>query len=120
MQLLSHMANESTDPLSPLFSALADPTRRAVIQALGDGPKPVSTLADTHDMALPSFLKHLDKLEQAGVIRSHKQGRVRTCHLNPEALTPVQGWLDRERGRWSGRLDRLSNHLDALNKDLKQ
>ena len=114
------MANESTDPLTPLFSALADPTRRAVIRALGDGPQPVSQLAGRHDMALPSFLKHLDKLERAGVIRSRKVGRVRTCQLNPDALMPVQGWLDRERARWSGRLDRLSDHLDALTKETRQ
>ena len=73
------MANESHDPLSPLFSALADPTRRAVIAALGKGPQPVSALAEPYDMALPSFLKHLDRLEQAGIVRSHKQVRTRPC-----------------------------------------
>ena len=117
---LSHMANESSDTLTPLFAALADPTRRAVVEALGAGPKPVSALAEPHDMALPSFLKHLDRLEQAGVITSHKAGRVRTCTLHPEAFAPVQSWLDRERDRWSGALDRLSSHLDALEKDKKQ
>ncbi len=118
--ILSHMANESVDTLTPLFNALADPTRRAVIETLAAGPKPVSDLALPHDMALPSFLKHLDRLEQAGLITSKKAGRVRTCTLRPEALEPVQNWLDRERNRWTGALDRLSAHLDALEKEPKQ
>lgn len=114
------MANESTDTLSPLFATLADPTRRAVIVALAAGPKPVSDLATAHDMALPSFLKHLDKLERAGVITSVKKGRVRTCQLQPGALRPAQDWLAREEKRWSGALDRLAAHLEALEKDPKQ
>lgn len=114
------MANESTDILSPLFASLADPTRRAVIAALASGPKPVSDLAAGHDMALPSFLKHLDKLERAGVITSEKTGRVRTCQLEPDALRPAQDWLAREQDRWSHTLDRLAAHLDALEKDQKQ
>jgi DNA-binding transcriptional ArsR family regulator len=118
--LLSHMANISSDALTNLFSALSDPTRRAVVEALGHGPRPVSTLAESHDMALPSFLKHLDRLEQAGVIRSHKAGRVRTCHLNPEALAPAQEWLQRESERWSGAMDRLAAHLDATDKEPRQ
>ena len=114
------MANESHDTLTPLFAALADPTRRAVIETLATGPQPVSTLAEPHDMALPSFLKHLDRLEQAGVITSEKAGRVRTCTLHPEAFAPVQTWLEHERSRWSGALDRLEAHLDSLKQDKKQ
>ena len=114
------MANESSDALSPLFAALADPTRRAVIEALSGGPRPVSHLARDADMALPSFLKHLDKLEKAGVIRSAKQGRVRTCTLEPRALQPVRAWLAREEARWAGGLDRLAAHLDAVEKETKQ
>lgn len=113
------MANETRDNLSPLFAALADPTRRAVIHALSDGPKPVSVLAETHAMALPSFLKHIDKLERAGVIVTHKAGRVRTCHLHPRALRPAQDWLAREAARWGGAMDRLAAHLDALEKEKK-
>ena len=116
--LLSYMANQ--DPLSPLFSALADPTRRAIVAALNTGDKSVSELAGDHDMALPSFLKHIDKLEQAGVITSQKAGRVRTCRLNPPALRPAQDWLDREVSRWGGALDRLAAHLDATEQETKQ
>ncbi|MEO0381239.1 MAG: metalloregulator ArsR/SmtB family transcription factor [Pseudomonadota bacterium] len=113
------MANKNQDDLSPLFAALADPTRRAVIQALSTGPRPVSNLADAHDMALPSFLKHIDKLERAGVITTHKQGRVRTCHLEAKALRPAQDWLATETARWGGALDRLSAHLDAVEQEKK-
>ncbi|MEL6619461.1 MAG: metalloregulator ArsR/SmtB family transcription factor [Pseudomonadota bacterium] len=112
------MANHDT--LSPLFAALADPTRRAIVAALGSGNKSVSELANDHDMALPSFLKHIDKLERAGVITSHKAGRVRTCHLNPPALRPAQDWLTRESTRWGGALDRLAAHLDATEQETKQ
>lgn len=113
------MANE-TDTLTPLFAALADPTRRTVIATLAHGPQAVSALAAHHDMALPSFLKHLDKLEQAGVITSLKSGRVRTCHLHPDALRPAQDWLTREAVKWGDALDRLGAHLDALNKETRQ
>ncbi|MEL6452852.1 MAG: metalloregulator ArsR/SmtB family transcription factor [Pseudomonadota bacterium] len=114
------MANESTDTLSPLLAALADPTRRAVVEALSRGPAPVSDLAAPYDMALPSFLKHLDKLEKAGVVTSHKQGRVRICRLRNGGLKPMQDWLAREERRWARSLDRLAAHLDTLEKDPKQ
>ncbi len=118
--LLSHMDNNQTDSLTPLFAALADPTRRAVIDALLSGPQPVSTLAAPHDMALPSFLKHVDKLEGAGVITTHKEGRVRTCQLRAQALAPAEQWLARARDHWSGKLDRLAAHLEATEKETKQ
>ncbi|MEL7261637.1 MAG: metalloregulator ArsR/SmtB family transcription factor [Pseudomonadota bacterium] len=114
------MANNQHDPLTPLFTALADPTRRAVIDALLDGPLPVSALAEPHDMALPSFLKHVDKLEAAGVITTRKEGRVRTCQLCAGALGPAETWLSRARARWSGKLDRLAAHLDATTQEKKQ
>lgn len=113
------MANQTQDDLSPLFAALADPTRRAVIKALNAGPRTVSHLAKAHDMALPSFLKHIDKLERAGVIATHKSGRVRTCHLQADALGPAQNWIAREATRWGGALDRLSSHLDAVEQEKK-
>lgn len=118
------MANESTDTstqrLNHLFAALADPTRRSVIMTLGAGPRPISYLADGHDMALPSFLKHIDKLERAGLVVSHKAGRVRTCHLHPEAMRPAQDWLQHEATRWAGAMDRLAAHLDALERKTRQ
>ncbi|MEO9574109.1 MAG: metalloregulator ArsR/SmtB family transcription factor [Tateyamaria sp.] len=113
------MANQAQDDLSPLFAALADPTRRAVIKALSSGPRPVSHLAEAHDMALPSFLKHIDKLERAGVIATQKSGRVRTCHLHADALAPAQDWLAQEAKQWGDALDRLSAHLDAVKQEKK-
>ena len=114
------MDNNNADVLTPLFAALADPTRRAVIDTLLDGPQPVSALATPHDMALPSFLKHVDKLERAGLITTHKAGRVRTCHLHPDALQPAERWLSHARDRWGDKLDRLAAHLDATAQENKQ
>ncbi len=102
--LVSHMANN----LDTIFSALSDPTRRAVVARLGQGEAPVKTLAAPHDMALPSFLKHIDMLERAGLVKTRKDGRMRICTLHPEALAQAESWLDQQRAIWSGRLDRLS------------
>lgn len=96
--------------LDSIFHGLADPTRRAVIARLAAGPAPVSELAAPHDMALPSFLKHLKVLEASGWIESDKTGRIRTCRLKPEAAKAAEGWLGRQRALWEARLDRL----DAL------
>jgi DNA-binding transcriptional ArsR family regulator len=97
--------------LDSLFHGLADPTRRAVIARLASGPAPVTELASPHDMALPSFLKHLKVLEQGGWIRSDKRGRVRTCRLRPEAAAIAEGWLGQQRAMWEARLDRLDTFL---------
>jgi len=93
--------------LNAFFGAMADPTRRAVIERLVDGPATVSEIAAPHDMALPSFLKHLRKLEEAGLVRSEKAGRVRTVHLESAPLAVAEDWLARQRRVWEGRLDRL-------------
>ena len=106
------MANQQT--LDALFAALSDPTRRAVVQDLTRGPAPVSDLASKHDMALPSFLKHLGRLEKAGLVSSEKLGRVRVCTLHPEALAVAETWLDRQRSLWEGRLDRLAALAESL------
>lgn len=97
--------------LDHLFTALSDPTRRAVIAQLGAGEAPVKALAQPHDMALPSFLKHLAQLERAGLVTSRKVGRTRICTLHPEALATADAWLDQQRTIWSGKLDRLSTYL---------
>lgn len=97
--------------LDHLFTALADPTRRAVIAQLADGEAPVKTLAHPHAMALPSFLKHLAQLERAGLVTSRKVGRTRICTLHPEALETVDTWLSQQRALWSGKLDRLDAYL---------
>lgn len=101
-------------PIDAMFAALADPTRRAVIERLGHGPASVSALAADHPIALPSFLQHLKLLEAAGLVRSEKQGRVRTCTLEPLALTAVEQWIVDRRRTWESRLNRLGKYLDEL------
>lgn len=94
--------------LDAFFGALADPTRRAVIERLTEGPAPVSELYEPHDMALPSFMKHLQKLEAAGLVRSEKSGRVRTVHIEASTLATAENWISRQRQVWEGRLNRLA------------
>jgi DNA-binding transcriptional ArsR family regulator len=98
--------------LDSLFHALADPTRRAVIERLGNGPAATSDLARPFDMALPSFTQHLGILEECGVVRSHKQGRVRTYHLTGKPLETAAHWLAEQREQWTRRLDQLDAYLD--------
>lgn len=96
--------------LDDTFRALADPTRRAVVEALGRGPAAVSDLARPFSMALPSFLQHLKLLEECGLVETEKQGRVRTCRLKPQLLAALDHWLEAQRSLWTRRLDQL----DAL------
>jgi DNA-binding transcriptional ArsR family regulator len=110
------MANQSTQ-LSDVFYALADPTRRAIVGALGRGPESVSTLAAPFAMALPSFMKHLGVLERSGVIRSNKVGRVRTCELVPKALTTAERWMAGQRAAWEARSDRMAAFAETLHQE---
>lgn len=93
------------------FHALADPTRRAVLVQLTAGEASVSALASSHDMALPSFLKHLQVLEEGGLIVSRKQGRTRLCRLAEGGYAPLEAWLDDQRRLWEGRTDRLAEFV---------
>ncbi|MGP6087364.1 ArsR/SmtB family transcription factor [Antarctobacter jejuensis] len=110
------MANQ----LDSFFGALADPTRRAVIERLIAGPAPVSDLHAPHDMALPSFLKHLNKLEAAGLVRSEKQGRSRIVHIEAAPLATAEDWLARQRQIWEARTDRLQAFATALEQNAPQ
>ncbi|MGR3467968.1 MAG: ArsR/SmtB family transcription factor [Shimia sp.] len=103
-----------TNPLDTFFTALADPTRRAMIERLTRGPAPVSELHAPHDIALPTFLKHLSKLEAAGLVRSEKKGRVRTVHIEAAPLRTAEAWLNTQRRLWEGRLDRLQALAETL------
>ena len=93
--------------LSLIFQALADPTRRAILARLGGGPAPVMELSAPTGLRLPTVMRHLSVLEEAGLIVTSKDGRVRTCAIVPEALEPVSTWLDEQRAVWESRLDRL-------------
>ena len=100
--------------LDRFFAAMADPTRRAVIERLARGPAAVSDLHAPHDMALPTFLRHLKVLEGSGLVRSEKKGRVRTVHIEAAPLAEAEDWLKRQRRLWEGRLDRLGALAEAL------
>jgi DNA-binding transcriptional ArsR family regulator len=100
------MPNQS-DRLDRVFHALADPTRRAVLLRLSSGPAPVSDLARPFRMALPSFSQHLLVLEQCGLVRSRKEGRVRTYQLAPQRIQLAEHWMVAQRGIWERRLERL-------------
>lgn len=108
------MPNNGGD-LDRVFACLANSTRRDVVERLATGPASVKELAEPFSMALPSFLQHLDVLEDAGLITSQKSGRVRTCSLNPPAFFTADNWLDKQRKQWSTRLDQLDQVLNQLN-----
>ena len=97
--------------LDSVFHGLADPTRRAVITRLAGGPMSVSELAAPHQMALPSFLKHLRVLEDAGLVTSRKVGRVRTCTLEIDTMASVESWIGERKRFWEQQYDQLEAYL---------
>jgi len=106
------------DPsLDLVFTALGDPTRRAVVARLARGRASVSELAAPHDMSMPSFMGHLGKLEAAGLIETRKEGRSRICSLRREGLAPVADWLEEQRALWQGRLDQFDDYVKRLHKE---
>jgi DNA-binding transcriptional ArsR family regulator len=106
------MLNQSPE-LDRLFQALADPTRRTMVERMGDGPVSVSELARPLTMSLPAAMQHIQVLEAAGLVRSRKSGRVRTCDLEPAALRLAAGWIQARRQEWERRLDRLGGYLET-------
>ena len=103
--------------LDPIFHALADPTRRMVVQRLGRGPATVSDLARPFPITLPTFLKHVAVLEGAGLVATRKVGRVRSCALNPERLAAAERWFEEQRAVWRSRYENLDGLLGSLNGD---
>ena len=97
--------------LDRLFQALADGTRRAMIERLVRGPAPVGELARPLAMSLPAVMQHLGVLEACGLVRSEKVGRVRTCRIEPDGLRLAERWLADQRTSWEGHLDRLGDVL---------
>jgi DNA-binding transcriptional ArsR family regulator len=110
------MLNRSAD-LDRLFRALADPARRAMIERLSRGPAAVSELARPLPMSLPATMQHLNVLEEAGLVRTEKVGRVRTCAIEPQALSQVEQWVNARRIEWEQRLDRLGDYLKTLDNE---
>jgi DNA-binding transcriptional ArsR family regulator len=107
------MLNQSPT-LDHLFHALADPTRRAMVERLTMASASVSELARPLAMTLPSVVQHLQVLESSGLIVTEKVGRVRTCRVAPSALAEVERWIADRRRVWKGRLDRLEAYLDEI------
>src|SRR5450759_3382772 len=97
--------------LDRTFQALADSTRRAILAELTRGPSSVSQLARPLAMSLPAVMQHLTVLEESGLIRSEKTGRVRTCRIEPKALGMAEHWINQRRKEWERRLDRLGEYL---------
>ena len=93
------------------FQALADPTRRAMVERLARGPASVSELARPFAMSLPAVVQHLQLLEASGLVASEKVGRVRTCRMQPQAMSLAEQWINQRRSDWEARLDRLGEHL---------
>ena len=101
-------------PLDRVFQALADPSRRMIVERLARGPASVGELAQPLAMSLPAVLQHLQVLEASGLVRSEKTGRVRTCRIQPAVLRTAETWIARRRAGWERRLDRLGDYLATL------
>jgi DNA-binding transcriptional ArsR family regulator len=98
-------------PLDRVFHALSDPTRRAMLERLSLGPASVSELGAPLAMSLAAVVQHVQVLEDSGVVRTEKVGRVRTCHLDAQRLRAAEGWISERRTLWERRLDRLGDLL---------
>jgi DNA-binding transcriptional ArsR family regulator len=111
--VLKHLDVDQAD-VDQVFQALADPTRRQMIEALSRGSASVSELAKPLPMSLPAVYQHLQVLEASGLVRSEKVGRVRTCHLELKMLGTAEKWIESRRALWERRLDRLDTYLATL------
>jgi DNA-binding transcriptional ArsR family regulator len=98
-------------PVDLLFGALADPTRRQMLDRLSRSPASVSELAEPFDMSLAAVVQHLHVLEHSGLVRSEKVGRVRTCSIQADAMRAAEQWISERRTFWERRLDRLGEYL---------
>jgi DNA-binding transcriptional ArsR family regulator len=109
--MLQYSPTSPKPPVEVVFHALSDANRRAMIDRLLDGPASVSELARPLRISLPAVVQHLHVLEDSGVVRSHKVGRVRTCEIEPVALSVAERWIGERRAAWEARLDRLGEFL---------
>jgi len=104
--MLSQRAN-----IDRVFHALGDPTRRAIVEKLSEGPISVSLLAKPLDITLAAVVQHLQVLEKSGLVHTEKVGRVRTCRIEPKGLSVAERWIEDRRSLWERRLDRLGHLL---------
>ena len=104
------------DPLSATFAALADPTRRAILQTLASGEKTVLELAEPFDISLPAVSRHLKVLEQAGLISRTREAQWRPCRIDTTGLQRVDGWVETYRRLWDSRFDRMDDYINEITK----
>jgi DNA-binding transcriptional ArsR family regulator len=102
------------------FHALADPSRRAAVARLADGPKSVTELFAPQSLSRPTMLQHVRVLEESGLITTQKAGRVRLCHLNRPRLSLVANWLDAQRSQWEARLDQFDAYVATMKEEETQ
>ena len=117
------MKRNSPNPsakIARVFHALGDPTRRAMLERLSNGPMSVSFLAGPFDMSLAAVVQHLQILQRAGLVTTEKIGRVRTCRVEASGLRAAEEWLGARRPEWDRKLDRLEEFLEEPNKRQKK
>lgn len=107
----------TTPNLDLMFQALADPSRRTMVERLSRGPASVSQLAEPLDMSLPAVIQHLQVLEAAGLVKTEKIGRVRSCTLDTTAMSRAEQWINDRRTAWQRRFERLGAYLDQITDD---
>ncbi len=110
------MLNDSPG-LDRAFQALSDPVRRGMLSRLSRGPASVSELAEPFSISLPAILQHLKALEESGLVRSEKKGRVRTVSLRPNTLSAAESWIAERRSEWEAQLDRFETYVQTLKRD---
>ena len=115
--ILKYMLNYKI-PLDLAFQALADPARRAIVERLSKGSASVSELAKPLPMSLPAVMLHLKVLEESGLVKSEKVGRVRTCRIEAQTLSQAERWITERRQMWERNLDRLGEFLDQTKAEL--
>ena len=114
---MSGALSKESSGLDLMFQALADPSRRTMVERLSRGPASVSQLAEPLDMSLPAVVQHLQVLEAAGLVRTEKIGRVRSCTLDAAAMSRAERWINDRRTQWERRLDRLGDFLEQTRDD---
>lgn len=111
------MMPDALTPIDRVFHALGDPTRRAILEKLSDGPISISGLAKPLAISLAAVVQHIQILEESGLVRTEKVGRVRTCRLEPGGLAIAEEWISRRKTLWEKRFDRLGELLIRENRD---
>lgn len=120
MSSLPNLPGELASPkndVAHVFHALGDPTRRSILEHLGDGPLSVSRLAEPFGITLTAVVQHLQILEECGLVRTEKTGRVRTCRIDTSGFSALEQWIQARRTTWDRRLDRLGELLAEAEED---